>query len=51
MDFLKRVTIARADVRGFSGLKDAVKVLAEYEGFPAHARAIEERDREQGGGR
>ncbi len=48
MDFLKRTTIAHADARGFAELSKAVIALAEYEGFPAHARAIEEREKEQG---
>lgn len=43
-DFLKRTTVAYVDAGGFSGLSKSVIALAEYEGFPAHARAIKERE-------
>lgn len=46
-DFLKRTTVAYVDAAGFSGLSKSVITLAEYEGFPAHARAIKEREEER----
>jgi histidinol dehydrogenase len=48
MDYLKRTSIAYADAKGFSRLKNTVIAMAEYEGFPAHARAVKERDVSQG---
>ncbi len=43
-DFLKRTGIGYLTAEGFSKLKGATALLAEYEGFPAHAMAIRERD-------
>ncbi|MGK7940223.1 MAG: histidinol dehydrogenase [Crocosphaera sp.] len=44
-DFLKRSTVAYLTSEGFEGVKETSKTLAHYEEFPAHAMAIEERDR------
>lgn len=43
-DFLKRSGIGYLTPEGFDRLKGATQLLAEYEGFPAHAMAIRERD-------
>ena len=43
-DFLKRTGIGYLTAEGYASLKDATQTLAEYEGFPAHAMAIRERD-------
>ncbi len=44
-DFLKRSTVAYLTSEGFDGIKQTSQTLAHYEEFPAHAMAIEERDR------
>jgi histidinol dehydrogenase len=43
-DFLKRSGIGYLTPEGFDKLKKAAYTLANYEGFPAHAMAIRERD-------
>ncbi|MDJ0712764.1 MAG: histidinol dehydrogenase [Prochloraceae cyanobacterium] len=43
-DFLKRSGIGYLTQEGFEKLKKTASTLAEYEGFPAHAMAIRERD-------
>ena len=43
-DFLKRSTLAYVTPEGFEKLKETTKTLAEYEGFPAHKLAIQERE-------
>lgn len=43
-DFLKRSGIGYLTPEGFDKLKKAAYTLADYEGFPAHAMAIRERD-------
>lgn len=43
-DFLKRSTLAYLTKEGFDGVKQTVKTLAEYEEFPAHRLAIDERE-------
>jgi len=43
-DFLKRTGIAYLTKQGFDSLKDATELLAQYEGFPAHAMSIRERN-------
>jgi len=43
-DFLKRSTLAYLTQEGFQGVKETVKVLADYEEFPAHAQAIRLRE-------
>jgi len=43
-DFLKRTGIGYLTKEGFDRLKDATQLLAEYEGFSAHAMAIRERN-------
>lgn len=43
-DFLKRSTIAYVTAEGFAALKETTQTLADYEGFPAHALAIRERE-------
>lgn len=42
-DFLKRSSVAYATEKGFASIAGTALTLAEYEGFPAHARAISER--------
>lgn len=42
-DFLKRIAIAKVDAVGFNALTQAVTVMADYEGFPAHADVIRKR--------
>lgn len=42
-DFLKRTSIGYATKQGFDALSETAKILADYEGFPAHARAVEKR--------
>lgn len=41
--FMKKTSIARADAQALESLSDSVLVLAEHEGFPAHAAAIRAR--------
>jgi histidinol dehydrogenase len=43
-DFLKRTSLAYNTVEGFHSLKEAVVTLADYEGFPAHANTVTQRD-------
>jgi histidinol dehydrogenase len=43
-DFLKRTGIGYLTPEGFDKLKKTAYTLADYEGFPAHAMAISERD-------
>ncbi len=43
-DFLKRSTLAYLTQEGFERVKETVKILADYEDFPAHALAIRERE-------
>jgi histidinol dehydrogenase len=43
-DFLKRSGIGYLTQEGFEKLKKTAYTLADYEGFPAHAMAIKERD-------
>ncbi len=43
-DFLKRTGIGYLTQEGFDRLKKTTQTLAEYEGFPAHAMAVRERD-------
>lgn len=43
-DFLKRSGIGYLTPEGFEKLKKTTQTLATYEGFPAHAMAIAERD-------
>ncbi len=42
-DFLKRTSISRCDSQGFTGLKDSVLTMTDYEGFPAHGEALSRR--------
>ena len=44
-DYLKRTSIGYLTEEGYRELAPIAKILAEYEGFSAHASAIEERDR------
>jgi histidinol dehydrogenase len=41
--FLKKVSLAHCTKEGFERLRKTTAVLAEYEGFPAHARAARDR--------
>jgi histidinol dehydrogenase len=43
--FQKRTSLAYCSRAGFERLRNTVAVLAEYEGFPAHARAVLKRSR------
>jgi len=42
-DFLKYSSVAYLTRQGHESLRDAAIVLADYEGFPAHAKALRER--------
>jgi histidinol dehydrogenase len=42
-DFLKYSSIAYLAPAGYDALRDAAITLADYEGFPAHAKALRER--------
>lgn len=42
-DYLKRISLASVDAKGLNALSQAVTVMAEYEGFPAHANVIRKR--------
>ncbi len=42
-DFMKWSSIAYLTQEGYSSLKDTALALADYEGFPAHAKALRER--------
>ncbi|MFH1740340.1 MAG: histidinol dehydrogenase [bacterium] len=42
-DFMKRTSISYVTKEGFVSLKDSVKTFAMFEGFPAHARALDAR--------
>lgn len=44
-DFLKRSGIGYMSRDGYISLRDATATLADYEGFPAHAMAIRERNK------
>lgn len=44
-DFLKRSTLAYLTPEGFHRLRETAQTLAEYEGFPAHQLAIQEREK------
>ncbi|MEE2878588.1 MAG: histidinol dehydrogenase [Pseudomonadota bacterium] len=48
-DFMKRMSIQRAGVDGFSVLAPAALKLAEAEGLPAHARSVSIRSNTGGG--
>ncbi len=48
-DFLKRISVQKADQAGFEALAAAALKLAEAEGLPAHARAISIRRPEDNG--
>lgn len=39
-DFMKYSSVVEADEEGLRGIADSVKTLADYEGFPAHAKAL-----------
>lgn len=43
-DFLKRTSISYVTKEGFASIKECVKTFANFEGFPAHARALDARD-------
>jgi histidinol dehydrogenase len=42
-DFLKRTGIGYMTAEGYAGLSEVTRQLAEFEGFPAHAKAVTER--------
>jgi len=43
-DFLKRTSVSYVTKEGFESLSECVKTFATFEGFPAHARALDARD-------
>ncbi len=43
-DFLKRTGIAYVTAEGYSSLSKTTRALADFEGFPAHANAVTERN-------
>ena len=45
-DFLKRTSIGYVTAEGYARLAPIAKILADYEGFPAHANAISAREPE-----
>ncbi len=42
-DFLKRTGISYLTAEGFAALSETTRILAEFEGFPAHAAAVTQR--------
>jgi histidinol dehydrogenase len=44
-DFLKRSSFAYVNKDGYARISESARVLAEFEGFPAHARALAFRNR------
>jgi histidinol dehydrogenase len=42
--FLKRTSLAYATPEGYQALKDKVITMADYEGFPGHAKVLRERN-------
>jgi histidinol dehydrogenase len=44
-DFLKRTGIAYLTKEGYASLSETTRLLAEFEGFPAHANAVTDRFR------
>jgi histidinol dehydrogenase len=42
-DFLKRTGIGYVTAEGYASLSETTRRLAEFEGFPSHARAVTER--------
>ena len=42
-DFMKYTSVTYLTARGYDSLRDAAITLADYEGFPAHAKALRER--------
>ncbi len=42
-DFLKRTGIGYMTAEGYAGLSEVTRQLAEFEGFPAHAKAVTKR--------
>ncbi|MGH2508967.1 MAG: histidinol dehydrogenase, partial [Ktedonobacteraceae bacterium] len=42
-DFLKRTGLAYVTAEGYPAISTTVQTLAEFEGFPAHANAVQER--------
>lgn len=43
-DFLKRSGVGYLSAEGYASLSEPTAILADYEGFPAHALAIRQRD-------
>ena len=41
--FLKRISLAYCTSQGFEALRHTTAILADYEGFPAHANAVRNR--------
>jgi histidinol dehydrogenase len=44
-DFLKRTGLGYLTPEGYDQLSETTRILAEFEGFPSHARAVTERPR------
>jgi histidinol dehydrogenase len=42
-DFLKRTGIGYVTAEGYEQLRETTRQLAEFEGFPSHARAVTDR--------
>ena len=43
-DFMKRTSVSYVTKEGFISLKECVQTFAAFEGFPAHARALDARE-------
>ena len=43
-DFLKRTSLSYVSPKGYQSLKDPVVKVADYEGFPGHAKVLTERN-------
>ncbi|MBN1966650.1 MAG: histidinol dehydrogenase, partial [Anaerolineae bacterium] len=43
-DFLKRSGVGYLSAEGYAALQDTTAILADYEGFPAHALSIRRRN-------
>ncbi|GCF10185.1 histidinol dehydrogenase [Dictyobacter arantiisoli] len=42
-DFLKRTSLGYVTAEGYGPLSDSTRILADFEGFPSHARAVTDR--------
>jgi histidinol dehydrogenase len=46
-DFMKYTSVACLTAHGYDSLRDAAVILADYEGFAAHAKALRERRKDE----